>query len=85
MSPLHILQFSGISGINWTFNSHRILGGFDTYSVSSNGRELVILNVTASTAGDYGCGIELNSGTLVEGDTYSMHPLGMYVPNMHCK
>ena len=42
----------------------------------------MILNVTASTAGDYGCGIELNSGTLVEGDTYSMHPLGTYVRNM---
>ena len=64
------------------FNSHHILGGFDTYAVSSNGRELVIHNVTASTAGDYGCVIELNSGTLVEGDTYSMQPLGMYVYSM---
>ena len=82
MSPLHILQFSGI---NWIFNSHHILGGFDTYAVSSNGRELVILNVTARTAGDYSCGIELNSGTLVEGDTYSLHPLGTYVRNMYCK
>ena len=82
MSPLHILQFRGI---HWIFNSHHILGGFDTYAVSSNGRELVIHNVTARTAGDYGCGIELNSGTLVEGDTYSLDPLGMYVCNMHCK
>ena len=82
VSPIHILQFRGIY---WIFNSHRILGGFDTYAVSSNGRELVIHNVTASTAGDYGCGIELNCGTLVEGDTYSMYPLGMYVRNMYCK
>ena len=47
------------------------------YRTSNDGTHLAILNVTRNTTGYYECHIELNDGSLVEGETYDMEPLGM--------
>jgi hypothetical protein len=73
ISPMHAGKYSNIY---WTFNSRNISDSIlELYNTSSDGRELLIRNVTAERIGEYGCCIVLNGTTFIEGMTYNVTAL----------
>jgi hypothetical protein len=71
ISTMHVDDYSNIY---WTFNSKNI-SGYTPYNTSSDGRQLLIRNVTAERIGEYGCCIVLNGTTFIEGMTYNVTAL----------
>jgi hypothetical protein len=71
ISTMHVDDYSNIY---WTFNSKNI-SGYTPYNTSSDGRQLLIRNVTAERIGEYGCCIVLNGTTFIEGMTYEVEAL----------
>ena len=63
--------------IYWELNFQRIASS--DYTESGDAIHLIILNITSNATDDYGCSVELNDGTFVEGQTYSLRPLGTYI------
>ena len=69
---MHIAQNNTI---NWIHNSKNISDSTN-FNTSSDGRYLIIRNVTEGTIGDYGCRIVLNDETYIEGMSYNVTPFG---------
>ena len=73
-----MIYVGSYSNIYWILDSRNITG-FTLYNTTNNGEELIVRNVTTNSTGHYGCCIELDNRTLVEGETYHMEPIGMYI------